>query len=462
MCGYGLETDQLLGRAYEFEVASRTKPAEPLSTLSRVRNLISVLFVLASCGAPAVAPATNDIATVRPDVTQASPTLAPSTSPAASASPTSQPTRSPASTPVRTPELTRVPDARTIAQAFTFKDRDHWVLGYLDGKAGLVLVPESGTPLVSRALPAPLSEITFVDSLRGWATGRIMQVDLLPGCQHAGTTCHDVIASTVDGGRTWKIVRSVYTTGVTGYTFHGLQFVDGLHGWTVQYLDSCSVSCAGELLATEDGGATWTVRSRAKGVFSSFRFIDPLRGWAVETDWWTYYDANGPATRLLATSDGGRTWSQELEGAPVYEIAVLDGTHAWAIARQATCGPSCPANPVQLYRTTDGARWSLVASDLSSRTCVGRYVFAPAFIDATRGVIASGGTELADTGGVLITRDAGETWTCAGSQPAPANAQRGPLPYAGSLLLVTRGNDGSDHVLVSSDAGLSWRERALP
>jgi photosystem II stability/assembly factor-like uncharacterized protein len=306
------------------------------------------------------------------------------------------------------------------------------------------------------------SDVTFADALHGWALARIMERGDLPNCQHAGTTCHDVILATVDGGRTWSTVRSVYTTGVTGYTFHGLQFVDAKHGWTAQYIDTCSQPCAGELLATDDGGATWSVRSRADGVFTAFHFVDTLRGWAIESGWWSYFGSIARETRLLATADGGRTWTRRLDGVPVYDVTATDPTHAWAIAHQYDCGPGCAVQPVQLYRTTDGEHWSLIANDLAALSCVGPHIFGPVFIDAQRGVVTSGGPSLDDRGGVLVTQDGGVTWSCAASQPAPSNAQQQALRYGDSLLVITRGIDGSDHVLATSDLGARWSERDLP
>jgi photosystem II stability/assembly factor-like uncharacterized protein len=434
------------------DVAASSRSYAPV-----VRIFALVLAVTMACGA-------------QPTPSAAAPTPGASASTHGASAPaeaaaTTPPTATPAArspvpsqTPTRTPELTRSPSARAIGAAFSFRDGDRWVLGYIDGR--LVLLPNRGAPVsLKLSLPASISEITFTDALHGWALGRVESVGFIPGCQHAGTTCHDVIVATADGGRTWSTVRSIYTTGATGFTFNGLQFVDAKHGWTVQFLDSCSQSCAGEMLATDDGGATWSVRSRANGVFTAFKFVDAMRGWAIESSWWTDADADAKTTRLLATSDGGRTWTRQLDSVSAYDIFALDRAHAWALARQTSCGPTCAVTPVELYRTTDGEHWSLAAKDLDSLPCAGHALFGPVFVDADRGLIASGGRELGDSGGILTTRDGGVTWSCASSQPNPANAQQHPLVVGDSVAVITMGSDGSDHLFMTTDLGAHWTER---
>ncbi len=88
------------------------------------------------------------------------------------------------------------------------------------------------------------------------------------------------ILATVDGGTTW--------TGQYGGPLKivGVQFVDDLHGWAV-----------GEtgLLRTVDGGGNWEPVSDQG--FSTVQFVTPLMGWAV--------DSSG---HLDESTDGGQTW----------------------------------------------------------------------------------------------------------------------------------------------------------
>lgn len=335
------------------------------------------------------------------------------------------------------------------------------MLGYTEG--GVVLRPDRDAPLY---LPNPIygaiGDVTFVDLLHGWATGRIARGPQA-ACQQAFPypPCRDVILATKDGGRSWSIIREVTTTGVTGYTFHGLQFVDVRHGWTVQFLDSCSASCGTQLLVTEDGGATWTVRwyTAPDRVLDNFRFVDALHGWATEGDWWTYDEADQRTTRLLGTVDGGATWSTQLQNVGVVDITALDAAHAWALARAQGCGSA--GCPVRLYRTTDGKMWSLAADHLDAHACAGSRIHRPLFLDADRGILATGGREATDRGGVLVTGDGGRTWTCAASQPATSNAASAALRFGDSALVVARDQWGSDHLYATSDLGATWTEMDL-
>ena len=409
--------------------------------------VIATLLVAVSCAPTAVPNAsTSPVRTSSVAVPTVAPTLSPAP-PAPSLVPLTP-------RPAPTAPLTPAPNAKTVRSLFALNGAGRWTLGYLDERGRLVIAPDGGTAAVT-APPAPVDDVTFVDDLRGWAIGRVMVSGPLPGCAHAGTTCTDVILATTDGGRTWTTQKSVPTTGVTGFTFHGLHFIDALHGFTVEYDDLASPPHA-DLVATDDGGRTWTVRSSAANdrVFDSVHFVDALHGWAVEGSWWSDFGAAPTTTRLLATSDGGRTWSPQLTGVGVYGINAVDASHAWAIARGGL-------TPAEIYRTTDGLNWIRAAS-LDGLTCAGSQAYPPTFVDASRGMIATGGRDLGDAGGVLITQDGGATWSCAASQPTPANATTAPIIFKGSLIVVTRGRDGFDHLMQTTASAATWSERPLP
>jgi photosystem II stability/assembly factor-like uncharacterized protein len=70
-----------------------------------------------------------------------------------------------------------------------------------------------------------------------------------------------------------------------------VSFVDAVHGWVVGQ--------EGTILATSDGGKTWsTERSGYHFTLSDVVFSDARHGWAVIQH-----------SALLATRDGGHTWS---------------------------------------------------------------------------------------------------------------------------------------------------------
>ena len=105
----------------------------------------------------------------------------------------------------------------------------------------------------------------------------------------------------------------------------------------------------GAIIATTDGGASWTQQYKGRADIRSLVFADDLHGWAVASD------------SLLRTADGGATWSPagEPEGLVLTSVDFTSAEEGWGIA--------LPAHDVgepvlgALVRTTDGgASWSVV------------------------------------------------------------------------------------------------------
>jgi len=75
------------------------------------------------------------------------------------------------------------------------------------------------------------------------------------------------------------------------------------------------VGSEGTILATGDGGATWHKQRSKRGQgFSSVTFPDATHGWAVGDEWeggfWDFDFAHCIPV-ILATEDGGATWSKQ-------------------------------------------------------------------------------------------------------------------------------------------------------
>jgi photosystem II stability/assembly factor-like uncharacterized protein len=98
------------------------------------------------------------------------------------------------------------------------------------------------------------------------------------------------ILATADGGTTW----TRQTSGITG-TLRSVQFLDAGTGW-------CSGD-AGTLLKTVDGGATWTrvQAPNATEAYTSIRFTDKDHGFIG-------CFPGGYGKTVLRTSDGGARW----------------------------------------------------------------------------------------------------------------------------------------------------------
>jgi photosystem II stability/assembly factor-like uncharacterized protein len=193
-----------------------------------------------------------------------------------------------------------------------FVDAQHgWIVGGT-GNAFVAHTSNGGATWTTKTFGgAALYAVSFADTSNGWAVG-------------AG-----VIYGTHDGGASWYLVQPSLTTqtlrgvarasnaqawavGAQGsiatsvattdslawslsnkganYAFNGIQMVDAMTGWIAG-----SNLATGAILATTDGGVTWTPQVSAsttalKGIY----FADGLRGWAV-----------GTAGRIVHTSTAG-------------------------------------------------------------------------------------------------------------------------------------------------------------
>ncbi len=134
--------------------------------------------------------------------------------------------------------------------------------------------------------------------------------ELWAGTSKQGTS--DVILyHTTDGGATWQT-----TTVATGYTngipVHpgAVSFVDAVHGWLMVSPEHGMNSEPGELLATNDGGKTWTEVTHDgpnpgdMPFGGSILFTSTTDGWLVGSQTSTTQDY------LYRTTDGGKTWNK--------------------------------------------------------------------------------------------------------------------------------------------------------
>lgn len=151
----------------------------------------------------------------------------------------------------------------------------------------------------------------FVDALHGWLVGATCE---------AGQPCRVGIFASADGGRTWS--RQLDADILAG-------------GFLVTSLGREGYA----LRATEDGGATWTqmaVLPPWQYGRRSVSFPSASVGWIAD------------GKRLLATSDGGRSWkAYDLGALDPQALEFTDGKHGWMLDERGG-----------LYRTTDGgASW---------------------------------------------------------------------------------------------------------
>jgi len=164
-------------------------------------------------------------------------------------------------------------------------------------------------------------------------------------------------------------------------SFIAVDFLDGDHGWVAEL--------GGDILATTDGGATWSAqKSGTDRNLQDVAFADASHGWAVGGG---SGDINAKDSTVIHTSDGGARWQLQKTGTQeiLHAVAVADALHAWAVGDAGT-----------IVSTVDGGEhWSAQ----SSHTTMSLYGVASA--DAMHAwAVGSKGT-------VLATTDGGATWS---------------------------------------------------
>jgi hypothetical protein len=124
-----------------------------------------------------------------------------------------------------------------------------------------------------------------------------------------------------------------------------MQFVNDQDGWLV--------TGSYTMMATTDGGRTWSKSYSGPAQLGDLDFVGPNDGWVRA------YDPN----ELLRTSDGGLHWTAIAEppGVMLTRIDFVGPTTGWALTNAGT-----------LLKTADGgARWTKVSAPLATSLCVG-------------------------------------------------------------------------------------------
>jgi photosystem II stability/assembly factor-like uncharacterized protein len=211
----------------------------------------------------------------------------------------------------------------------------------------------ASVPAITTVGPAPTgpvpvvpnSTLAFGDAEHGWL--------VVPGQPSGSPPAWSAsrLLATSDGGRTWSPQLTE-----TPAPLVGVDFADVTHGWVVAGALGPSGSGGGQavygaaLLRTTDGGATWRQVGEPPSPLGQVHFTDALRGWGVTAQ-----------DQVVSTSDGGVTWQPAADGSsappPVSALCVTaGGSVAWAATPGTPVGSGAP----EVLRTSDGgAHWSV-------------------------------------------------------------------------------------------------------
>jgi photosystem II stability/assembly factor-like uncharacterized protein len=136
----------------------------------------------------------------------------------------------------------------------------------------------------------------------------------------------DVVVTSADGGASWALAHQGTMTSDSDSMgdLWGVAFGDTAHGWAVER----GLGHPTKILATTDGGTTWTWQYPGpSGTLLAVAAVGSQRAWAVGRQ-----AANVPL--MLTTSDGGAAWKQKVLGLPhieLYDVAFADARHGWVL-----------------------------------------------------------------------------------------------------------------------------------
>lgn len=252
------------------------------------------------------------------------------------------------------------------------------------------------------------------------------------------------VARTVDGGRTWNVVR---VPGAEKIDFRDIEAFDA----TTAYIISIGEGESSRIYKTVDGGRTWSLQHQNRipeAFFDAMAFWDRDNGVVMSDPVRGYF-------HLLRTSDGGKTWNamatDKMFPAEKGEAAfAASGTCLVANGKgnlwMVTGGSVARVH----YSVNRGASWLATRTEIVSGG-PGRGIFSISMFDSRTGVIVGGDytkpDESADN--VATTSDGGRTWMKASG----LGGYRSGSVFVDRRTVVAVGTNGSD---ISRDGGKTW------
>jgi photosystem II stability/assembly factor-like uncharacterized protein len=240
--------------------------------------------------------------------------------------------------------------------------------------------------------------VAFLDSLQGFA-GTI-GTDYFPG-----VTDTIPLYGTRDGGKTWAPVayKGPYVKGLCALDIvRERVVVDGKITRGVYIYGVGRVGSPANLIVSKDGGQTFTSQDMSPyaAMLFDIKMFNSREGFACAA---SGEDMETNHARIIATSDGGRTWRTVYESTRPYEIAwkMHFPTREVGYATLQHYNPDTTVTTQHFLKTIDGGKtWQegVLVNDHKARS------FGVGFLDAYRGFIGT------MTSG-FETRDGGLTWT---------------------------------------------------
>lgn len=211
-----------------------------------------------------------------------------------------------------------------------------------------------------------------------------------------------VILATADGGHTWEDHPLPDGYRATG----GISFVDAQHG-LITALGPTGYS----ILRTADGGVHWQVAYTTEGKpvgapLYDIQMISATDG--VAAGGWWIKSGLSPLQLVLATHDGGATWSpiyrgDDREAAAIVRIQFADGKTGWAETGIATLGANGTMHGKLLMTQDGGHTWQKLPVKAQNLTAMGQSVWVVDVFDPM-------GLDRLDKPVLHRTQDNGSSW----------------------------------------------------
>ena len=333
----------------------------------------------------------------------------------------------------------------------------------------LLTSTDNGATWRAGSFPAPAGATAFetafvLDQGHAWALTSDQPTNGTQSPPLPGT-----VSRTSDGGKTWQ---SAPIAGDLGCYRASLEFVDAQRGYLMCVVPSISgptgptsismlsaAESSGTVLATTDGGVTWSGTGTAKGLSTSFMASDAATLWSVPdqiTNWKT-------GARLLVSRNGGENWSAvDLPGLSslrnpgnTVDITVAAGPAFWdasdgSIAVGVFLNGTGTPPAIWFYRTSDAGRtWTVVKKetdfpmiDFPPSASVGR-VWAARML---------GNYNLA------VSSDFGASWTSVPGYGMPDNTSFLTLDLVDKNhgVATVFAGPGTTALMLTSDGGRTW------
>jgi photosystem II stability/assembly factor-like uncharacterized protein len=217
---------------------------------------------------------------------------------------------------------------------------------------------------------------------------------------------------------------------------------------------SCDPSCAGVIELTTDGGHTWSVVYRGDLLYD-VAVLDPSHAWALA----------GPCAmgtcdvHVLFSEDGGRTWAQRSTG-DLKDLSFVSANEGWGV------GNVFPTGSQRLESTSDGGRtWRARPVPCPRPAAVATAV---SFVSPTQGwLLCTGqmGAGNADRA-IMQTTDGGRTWSTVAQAllGGPTSGRLTTSGYPTGIFFLPDGHgwmwaERGVGIQVTTDGGRSWLTR---